>query len=433
MYGVSCFAKEHGGELMAGKKTKGRQRGNGEGGLFLRAGSKFYWCQYYQDGRQIRTSTQTHVKAEALAFLRKLMDGRDKGEVPVTDVKKLRYADLRQALIDSYVALGNKSLKERADGTENIAGLKALDEFCRFKQGPNSDGKITVTDRGVNVIQLTTEFASQFIRERKADGVGNAAINRSLAALRRMLKLAKRSKKIHDVPYIEFLKEPSARKGFLTVEQFDELIGLLPTHLRPLVTLLYFCGTRIGEALQIEWSQVDLDARTIRLEGEQTKTDEARTLPLPPALVMMLDVELTERTGRVFDGTNLRKEWTKACAAAGLGTLTEVEGRPYDPIYSGLTLHDLRRSAVRNLVNAGVPERVAMSISGHKTRSVFDRYHIVSTEDVTNAMQKVVTASLGIGDRKPSSASHEVRHGDSLVTKPARSVRKSLMALSSRG
>jgi len=230
-------------------------------------------------------------------------------------------------------------------------------------------------------------------------GRSGKRLGRRSACLRRMLTIAKRTRKIHDIPFIEFLKEPPARKGFLTVEKFEELIALLPTHLRPLVTLLYYCGTRIGEALQIEWSQVNLDERTIRLEEEQTKTGEARVLPLPPSLVMML-AEVEPKSGRVFDGTNLRKEWTKACAAASLGTLTEVEGRPYDPIYSGLTLHDLRRSAVRNLVNAGVPERVAMSISRHKTRSVFDRYHIVSTEDVTNAMQKVVTASLGNGTTK---------------------------------
>ena len=391
---------------MAGKKrtVKGKQRGNGEGGLILRG--RLWWAQYYVNGRQIRTSTKTHVKAEALAFLRKAMDSRDKGEVPVNDVRKLKYADLRAALIDSYVTLGNKSLKERADGTDNIAGLAALDEFCGFKQG-SDNGKITVTDRGVSVTQLTSDFASRFVRERKADGVGNASINRSLAALRRMLTIAKRAKKIHDIPYIEFLKEPPARKGFLTVEKFDELIALLPTHLRPLVTLLYFCGTRIGEALQIEWEQVNLDGRTIRLEPEQTKTDEARVLPLPPSLIAMLD-DVQPKSGRVFDATNLRKEWTKACAYCGLGTLTKVEGRPYDPIYSGLTLHDLRRSAVRNLVNAGVPERVAMSISGHKTRSVFDRYHIVSTEDVTAAMQKVVTASLGSAEQGKSTKRRQV-------------------------
>jgi len=112
--------------------------------------------------------------------------------------------------------------------------------------------------------------------------------------------------------------------------------------------------------LQIEWSQIDLNSRAIRLEEAQTKTGEARVLPMPPALVMML-AEIGAQSGKVFDGTNLRKEWVKACAAAGLGTLTEVEGKPYDPIYSGLTLHDLRRRAVRNLVNACMPERVAMS------------------------------------------------------------------------
>jgi hypothetical protein len=146
----------------------------------------------------------------------------------------------------------------------------------------------------------------------------------------------------------------------------------------------------------VEWSQVNLDARTIRLEEEQTKGDEARTLPLPSVLANML-TDVTPKSGRVFDGTNLRKAWVTACAASGLGTLTPVEGRPDDPLYSGLTLHDLRRSAVRNLVNAGVPERVAMKITGHRTRSVFDRYHIVSPEDVTNAMQMVETASLTNG------------------------------------
>ena len=358
-----------------------KKRGSGEGSILKTKRSRFFYIQYYQNGRQVRVSSGTEVRQEALAMLRKLMGERDDGAVPVSETRKLRYADLRQGLIDSYVAQGNKSLRTKSDGTESIAGLTALDEFCGYK----TDGK--TVDRGIPVTSLTTDLARRFVRQRKSEGIGNAAINRSLACLRRMLTIAARDRKLTTVPYIEFLKEPPARKGFLERRDFEKLIKVLPTHLRPLVTFLYWCGCRIGETLQIEWSQVDLDSRQIRLEPEQTKTDEGRVVPLSSELVDTLG-QIEPKEGRVFDGTNLRKEWMKAC------TTTEVEGRPYDPIYSGLTLHDLRRSAVRNLRKAGVSEKEAMRISGHKTRSVFDRYNIVSTDDVMDAMRKLELAAL---------------------------------------
>jgi integrase len=242
-----------------------------------------------------------------------------------------------------------------------------------------------------------------------------------------MLKIAERAtpKKIREVPFIEFQKEPDARKGFLEVDKFWELIGLLPTHLRPLITFLWDCGTRIGEALQIDWSQVNLDTRIIHLEPEQTKNSDARNLKMSSELHRLLTA-VEPKTGLVFDGTNLRKEWTKACVACGLGRKIEVEDRPYDPRYEGLTLHDLRRSAVRDMVRAGVSETVAMKISGHKTRSVFDRYNITSVEDISNASDAVEISRM-------KRLTGKVLDGEKTVKKPVRSTRKPLMALSSRG
>ena len=367
-----------------------KKRAHGEGSLLKRKGCNLWYAQFYKDGRRIRVSTGESVKQKALEQLRRLMGDSERGLPPAISLKKIKYGQLRQALLDDYASRGNKSLIVREDGTESIAGLSQLDDFFQFKsQSP-----------GVPVTRITTDAAREFARKRMEEGVSTATINGSLRCLRRMLNLAREDGKLPSVPKIHLLKEPPARSGFITQEKFDELVGALPSTLRPLITFLYWCGVRVGEALKVDWSQVDLSARIVRLEGDQTKTGEARILPLPSILVDMLE-QATKKEGMVFSGTNLRTEWARACTAVGLGSTEEMEPKEKDGFawtrYTGLHVHDLRRSAVRNLVNSGIPERIAMKITGHKTRAVFDRYHIVSTDDVSNAMRKLESASLGNG------------------------------------
>jgi len=153
------------------------------------------------------------------------------------------------------------------------------------------------------------------------------------------------------------------------------------------------------------------------LEEDQTKNSEARIVPLPDALVDLLRHVDEKKEGAVFDTTNLRKEWHKACVAAGLGQIIKVDGKA-DPKYTGLIIHDLRRSAIKNLMKAGVNEKVAMQISGHKTRDVFDRYHIVDTEDVVEAMRRV---------QGKASVKGLVSNGEKSVKVTGRSRRKMLL------
>src|SRR5438105_2903217 len=136
------------------------KRERGTGGLFRYKNSKNWFAQIYKDGRPKRVSTHTPVKQEAQAFLRNLMVGAERGEPFVGDVRKLKYEDLREALIHNYVERGNKTLEVYADGEPAIWGLKAVDEF--FKGRPAS--------------RITTDSAREFAQKLLAGGSANGTV-----------------------------------------------------------------------------------------------------------------------------------------------------------------------------------------------------------------------------------------------------------------
>jgi integrase len=348
------------------------KRARGEGGLIKVKGSN-NWYILWRDasGRQHKESSGSDVKQVALGFLRKRLGDKDAGKTPVTAQKKLRYEDIRALLLDRLEQNGARSL-QTVGGKRTLWNLAAVDDF--FK--------------GMRVTGINDDAISRYRRQRRAAGANPSTINREMSLLRRMMFTAQRRKKFSgDIPDFQMTSEgASVRRGFLEHKDFERLLTALPKHLHTLMIFLYTVAVRLGEAQALQWSQVDLHHRTMQLWD--TKTGEPRTVPLVPELIKKLSAVQTEqRHGAVFYQGQFRKTWAAACIKCGLGSWEIAEGGKKR--YRGLIVHDFRRSAIRNMTLAGVPQNVIMSISGHKTISVFLRYNIVAPKQLHTAMEAV--------------------------------------------
>ncbi len=193
---------------------------------------------------------------------------------------------------------------------------------------------------------------------------------------------------VSDRPHISLLEEDNVRQGFFEREQYESIRKHLPEWVQPVTDFAYITGWRKSEILSLQWPQVDFEAGNVRLEPGTTKNREARQFPFTSELRAILEgqkktnEELT-RKGKICpwvfpkNGGKLgefKHSWKTACIRAGL---------------PGKLMHDFRRTAVRNLVRAGIPEAVAMKMTGHKARSVFERYNIVSEGDLAEAARKL--------------------------------------------
>jgi len=344
-------------------------------------GSKFWHIYYYCNGRQIRESSKSESKlvAERLLQRRYVEMGMRFGTTRASE--NVKYEEIRQSLLDDYRLSGTGSLITLADGMETVSGLSHLDDFFA----------------GRRVESITTDELRAFIRKRKERGrytypVRNSTINRNLALLRHMMNLARRDGKIQFIPHFPMLEEKPPRKGFLEREEFEKLKNELPERLRPIVMYLYSTGRPLGEARGICRHQIDLDALEIRIESERKSEYQPSIVPLDGLVELVAELKREQDASEskfdaVFCVKNLRKAWRRACIRLGLGRVEPLpDGRE---IYRGLLVQDLRRSAVRNMIDAGVAEKVAMEISGYKRREVFDPYKVVSTKQLHEAMQKV--------------------------------------------
>jgi len=256
------------------------------------------------------------------------------------------------------------------------------------------------TDRAV---AISADRLERFVQEELASGEevackakAPATVNRELGVLRQAYRLAVKQRRLpmHAVPYFPMLPERNARQGFFEQAEFEAVVAHLPRYAADVLRFAYLTGWRRGEIVGLYWSSVDRAAREIRL-GD-SKNGEGRVLAYDDEVAALLDERWTARevtnpktketslSPRVFHRNgkpvgDFRKVWIKALEKAGLPTAKGARK----------LFHDTRRTAVRNLVRAGVSQPVAMSISGHKTVSMFLRYKITSGDEQREALRRV--------------------------------------------
>ncbi|PYM27637.1 MAG: hypothetical protein DMD78_01625 [Candidatus Rokuibacteriota bacterium] len=201
---------------------------------------------------------------------------------------------------------------------------------------------------------------TECVQDRLAEGYANASVNRELAALKRAFHLAVEQERLSSAPVIKMLTEAPPWQGFVEPGDFEMIVRHLPDHLRDFARFGYRTGTRKAEIGKLTWADVDRDAGKITFRHEHAKNGQPRVIPLVGELYAIIERRwearklgsqicplVFHRKGQAI--RTFRKARATACSAAG---------------HVGLLFHDLRRSAVRNLVGAGVDQVTAMKISG---------------------------------------------------------------------
>ena len=371
-------------------------RGKPSGAFVLKGGlmgsiykrGKVYWIQYYRNGKPYRETTKSKKEADAKRLLKKREGEISQGKLPGIYFDRVKFDELAEDFLRDYRINQRKSL-ERAE--ISTVHLKQYFEGYRVPEITSPKIEAYIEKRmGWSCNECRKKFDAQdecpFCgSDDLKQGAANATINRELSALKRMLNIGARQTppKVDRVPYIPMLKENNIRKGFFEHAEFVALRDAIPEYLKGFVTFAYKTGWRVSEIAGLTWNQVDRDNGIVRLEVGETKNDDARMVYLDGELQEVFNGQWETRKTLlpyVFlneDGSNkiksFRKTWIAACKDA------KIENRLF---------HDFRRTAVRNMVRAGIPEGVAMKISDHKTRSVFERYNIVNDADLQLAAQK---------------------------------------------
>ena len=330
----------------------------GMGRIFRRG--QIFWISYCYRGREHRESSRSTREVDAGRLLKKRLGEIGRGRLVGPIEERITFEDLATDFLRDRGIKGERSLRQ---AKARVAHLRRFFGFDR-------------------AVDITTARIRVYVEARLEEAATPATINRDLAALSRIFSLAIQAGRLGTRPHIPRLSEAPPRQGFMEFSEYLAIRQHLPADYQDVLEFGYHSGWRRGEILRLEWRDIDRGAGEIRLRPELSKNKDGRVLVLSDLLRPLIERRWERRAlgcplvftvnGRPVG--DWRKTWKRACKVAGL---------------PGKLFHDLRRTVVRNLVRAGVPERVAMSITGHRTRSVFDRYNIVSDADLKQAATRL--------------------------------------------
>jgi integrase len=360
----------------------------GDGWVYLKQGAgrqPRWYLGYYRDGREHREPAWVpDAKApqgrrpaaseeEASRILRATVRALDRGELVTPEKRRLTVGELLDALVTWMSNQGRRSADKM------VSHLKPVRAFFGH----------------MRAVAVTSALVERYKAERLRTGKARATVNRELEGLRRAYSWGAKQKPplVADVLSVEFFREDNARQGFFERADFEALLAhVKDTDLRDFIEWGFWTGMRAGEISKLTWAMLDRETWTLRLHASAAKTGKGRVLVLGGPLLTIIERRLQARRldsplifHRMAKGLpgqpvkDFRHAWAAACKAVGLPA-----GRA-----SGFTFHDLRRTAVRNLIRAGVDQAVAMRISGHETTSTFRRYNITSEDDLRSAVERV--------------------------------------------